>query len=110
MDVQLTCRHCKVSDELRDYAVKKTERLYKRFDGVHKVEIILTEEGGRAKAEIIVGVVRGRKCFAEETHDDMFAAVDIVVAKIDRQISKLKGKLRSRGKVSEPPGTVEEQE
>ena len=96
LDVQLTCRHFELSDQLKDYVTSKTDKLLKHFAGVHDVEMILSVDGGRPKAELIVGVVRGRKCVAEEVHDDVYAAVDTVVDKMVRQIQKLKGKLRER--------------
>jgi len=110
LNVQLTCRHCEVSGEDRGYAAEKTERLLKHFDGVHSVELILTVEGGKPKVELIVGVVRGRRCVAESAADDLRAAVDLAVDKLVRQLQKLKGKLRERHAkpTPEPPVTEDE--
>jgi len=111
LNIQLTCRHGALSEKLRDYATKKTERLLRHFDGVHTVELILSSEGTREKAEMIVGVVRGRKCVAEATDDDVYAAVDTVVDRAIRQVSKLKGKLRERhGRPTPPPPAPEVEE
>ena len=106
---QLTCRHCESSTTLRAYATKKAERLGKRFDGIHRLEMILSIEGGTPKAELVLGAVRGITCVAAATHDDMLAAIDLVVDKIDRQVTKLKGKLRGHhGKAPESPTAQEE--
>jgi len=106
---KLTCRHYAASAALRSYARKKAERLQKRFDGIHKLEMILSVEGGRPRAELVLGAVRGVTRVAEATHDDMFAAIDLAVDKTDRQVTKLKGKLREHhGKTPEPPVPEEE--
>lgn len=94
MDIQLTCRHCELSDDTRDYAGKKIERVLKHFDGVHSVEMILSADGDATKVEMIVGTVRGQRLVAAESASDAHAAIDLVIDKMDSQIKKLKGKLR----------------
>jgi len=104
VDIQLTCRHCELSDDLRDYVGRKMERVLRHFDGVHSVEVILSAQGAIWTAEMIVGTVRGQRCVAEGTGDDVFAAVDLAADKMDRQVQKLKGKLREHyGKGLEGP-------
>jgi len=109
LNIQLTCRHGELTEKLRQYATRKVERLLKHFDGVHNVELIVSSEGGRQKAEVIVGVVRGRRCVAEETSEDLFAAVDAAVDKVVRQLSKLKGKLRGHHGRGAPESSSPEQ-
>jgi putative sigma-54 modulation protein len=94
LDIRLTCRHCELSDELRDYVTRKTERVLRHFDGVHSVDVVLSAQGARWKAEMIVGAVRGQRCVAEGIEPDVFAAVDVAMDKMDVQVRKLKGKLR----------------
>ena len=92
----MTCRHCELPEDLRDYVGKKMERVARHFDGLHDVEAVLSEDGGKWTAELIVGTVRGQRCVAEGAGADVFAAVDAAVDKINRQVLKLKGKLRER--------------
>jgi putative sigma-54 modulation protein len=94
LNLQLTCRHCTLDEATRDYVTTRVERVEKHFDKAHGVELILSIEGGLAKAELIVGVVRGQRCVAVESHQDVKAAVDLVVDKVVRQLQKVKGKLR----------------
>ncbi len=96
MDIQLTCRHCALSDATRDYAGKKIERLLKHFDGVHSVEMILSADGDATKVELIVDTVRATRLVAAESAPEPHAAIDLVIDKMDSQIKKLKGKLRDR--------------
>ena len=94
MDIQLTCRHCELPEEVRDYAAKKIERVLKHFDGVHSVEMILGAQAGETTVEMIVGTVRSQRLVATASGATMYAAIDVVSDKMDRQIKKLKGKLR----------------
>ena len=107
MDIQLTCRHCELSDGIRDYVAKKTERVLRHFDGVHDVEMVFSAEGAKTKVEMIVGTVRSQRCVAVASHEDMFAAVDLVADKMDHQVKKLKSKLRERhGPPPRAPGSM----
>jgi putative sigma-54 modulation protein len=109
LDIRMTCRHCELSDDLRDYVTKKMERVLRHFDAVHSVDVILSAEGAKWTAELIVGAVRGQRCVAEGVGDDAFAAIDVAVDKMDRQVMKLKGKLREHyGKGPEGPGRTGE--
>jgi ribosomal subunit interface protein len=95
LDIQLTCRHCQLADDVRDYATKKVEKLSKHFDGgVHGAELILTAEAGETKAELIIGTVRSQRLVATANAPTPQAAVDLAVDKMDHQVTKTKGKLR----------------
>ena len=96
MDIQLTCRHCELSEKVRDYATKKMERVLKHFDGVHSVEMTLSAEGVATKVELILGTVRSTRLVATASEAEPLAAIDVVMDKMDRQIKKVKDKLRER--------------
>ena len=96
MDIQLTCQHCELSDEIRDYASKKIERVLKHFDGVHSVEMILSADGPATKVELIVATVRSQRLVATASAADATAAVDLVADKMDHQVRKTKEKLREQ--------------
>jgi putative sigma-54 modulation protein len=85
-----------LSNEVRDYVEKKMDRVVRHFDGLHDAEVVLSADGGKWTAEVIVGAVRGQRYVAEGSETDVFVAVDIAMDKIDRQVRKLKGKLRER--------------
>ena len=75
MEIKLTCRHCKLSADIKEYVERKHDRLLKRFEQLHGTEVILSSEGGRMRVEMICGVVRGRRLVAEDEHEDVFAAI-----------------------------------
>lgn len=92
MQVSVTGHHVEVSAPLKDYMVNKIERLERHFDHVTNVHCILTVEKLRHKAEATV-FVNGGTIYADATEEDMYAAIDGLVDKLDRQVRKYKEKM-----------------
>ncbi len=92
MQLSVTGHHVEVSAPLRDYVANKLEKIGRHFDYVTDVHCILTVEKLRHKAEATVSV-NGGKIYADATEDDMYAAIDGLVDKLDRQVKKHKEKL-----------------
>jgi putative sigma-54 modulation protein len=96
MNLQVTGHHLDVTPAIRDYLTSKMGRIKRHFDHVIDVSIILSFEREQRKAEASIHV-RGRDLFAESQDPDMYAAIDGLVDKLDRQIVKHKEK-RSGGR------------
>ena len=92
MQLNVSGHHVEVTDSLRGYVESKIERLERHFDIVSDVHCILTVEKLRHKAEAKVNV-NGGTIFAEATEEDMYAAIDGLVDKLDRMVRKHKEKL-----------------
>ncbi len=92
MQLNLTGHHVDITPPLRDYIGSKLERLQRHFDHMTNIHCVLTVEKLRHKAEATVHV-SGNTLFAEASDDDMYAAVDALVDKLDRQVRKYKEKL-----------------
>ncbi len=92
MQINLTGHHVDVTSPLRDYVTGKMDRLERHFDHVTDVHVILSVEKLRHKAEATIHI-SGGNLFADATEEDMYAAVDALVDKLDRQIKKHKEKL-----------------
>jgi len=92
MQVKLTGHHVDITPALKDYLHGKLDRIQRHFDNVTAVNCILTVEKLRHKAEAKIAV-RGGTLFADAVEDDMYAAIDGLVDKLDRQIKKHKEKL-----------------
>lgn len=92
MKLNLTGHHMDITPSLRNYVESKFERLERHFDNMSNTHVILTVEKDRQKAEATINVNRGR-LFAESEHEDMYAAIDSLVDKLDRQVKKHKEKL-----------------
>lgn len=93
MQIEITGHHLEVTDSLDTYIRDKAERLMRHFDQVINIHFILEVEKLRRKAEGTM-VVSGNKIFAESYADDMYAAIDALIDKLDRQIVKHKEKVK----------------
>lgn len=92
MQIDLTGHHVDLTPALRDYVNGKFERLERHFDNVTDVHVILSVEKLRHKAEATIQI-SGGSLFADSVEDDMYAAIDGLVDKLDRQVKKHKEKL-----------------
>jgi len=94
MQISLTGHHVDITDALKNYVDNKFERLGRHFDNVTNVHVILSIEKMRQKAEATMHV-NGANVFADSVHEDMYAAIDVLTDKLDRQVIKHKEKLKS---------------
>lgn len=92
MQLHVTGRHVDVTAALRDYVDTKLEKLERHFDNVTDVHCILTVEKLRHKAEATV-MVSGATLYADAVDENMYAAIDLLIDKLDRQVKKYKEKL-----------------
>lgn len=93
MQINLTGHHVDITDALRDYVHEKFDRLERHFDQVIDIHVVLTVEKNHHKAEANLQV-SGNHIHADATHDDMYAAIDALIDKTDRQLLKHKEKLK----------------
>jgi putative sigma-54 modulation protein len=94
MQINLTGHHVDITEALRGYVDSKFERLGRHFDHVLIAHVILSVEKLRQKAEATLHV-NGGKLFADSVHEDMYAAIDSLIDKLDRQVLKHKEKKRN---------------
>jgi putative sigma-54 modulation protein len=92
MQIDVTGHHVELTDPLRNYVNEKFEKLERHFDHVTDVHVILSVEKLRHKAEATMHI-SGGKLFADNTEADMYAAIDGLTDKLDRQIKKHKEKI-----------------
>jgi putative sigma-54 modulation protein len=92
MQISITGHHLDVTDSLKSYVETKFQKLERHFDHVTDVHVILGVEKLNQKAEATVHI-SGAKLFAEDHQEDMYAAIDNLVDKLDRQVKKHKEKI-----------------
>ncbi|WP_295882634.1 ribosome-associated translation inhibitor RaiA [uncultured Thiohalocapsa sp.] len=114
MQINLTGHHVDITEPLKDYVDTKFDRLARHFDDVINVHVILSVEKLRQKAEATIHV-NGANVFADAVHEDMYAAIDGLIDKLDRQVIKYKEKRQShRGnnnaKAAQEPEPAADQE
>lgn len=94
MNIDLTGHHIDLTDALRTYVNEKMSRLERHFDHVTKTHVILLVDNKRHIAEATMHVPgNNSNVHANCEHEDMYAAIDLLVDKLDRQILKHKEKL-----------------
>ena len=91
MNLQLTGHHLEITPSIRGYVTSKLERITRHFDNVIDVNVILSVDKLQQRIEANVHV-RGRDIFCESIDENMYAAIDNLVDKLDRQIIKHKEK------------------
>ncbi|MCL4410335.1 ribosome hibernation promoting factor [Aliidiomarina haloalkalitolerans] len=93
MQINLTGHHVDITDALREYVDTKFAKLERHFDHINNVYVILNVEKLMQKAEATVHL-NGGEVFATSEHQDMYAAIDALIDKLDRQVIKHKEKLK----------------
>ena len=93
MNLQISGHHLEITPALHDYVTSKLERVKRHFDHVIDVNVILSVEKLKQKAEETVHLP-GKDIFVEAIDEDLYAAIDGLGDKLDRQIQKHKQKLQ----------------
>ena len=92
MNLNLTGNHLDVTPALRDYVVAKLDRITRHFDHVIDVNVVLAVDKLQHKAEVNLHA-SGKDIHVEAIEADMYAAIDMLIDKLDRQVVKHKEKL-----------------
>lgn len=95
MNLHLTGRHLDITPAIRDYAIGKISKIKRHFDNVIDVNIVLSVEKLKQKAEATMHI-SGKDVFVECEDENLYAAIDGLVDKLDRQVMKHKEKLSAR--------------
>jgi putative sigma-54 modulation protein len=93
MQITISGHHVEVTPALRDYVTGKFDRLQRHFDQITNIDVTLVVEKLIQKAEATIHV-SGADIFANAESEDMYAAIDLLVDKLDRQLIKHKEKSR----------------
>ena len=94
MNLQISGHHIDLTQALRSFVSSKMKRIERHFDHLIDANVILTVEKLQHKAEATLHV-RGATLHAEEIQEDMYAAIDCLIDKLDRQICKFKEKQKN---------------
>lgn len=93
MQLNITGHHVEITDALRDFVTTKFAKLEQYFDRINKVYVILNVEKIQHIAEATIHV-NGGELHATSEHADMYAAIDGLIDKLARQLTKHKDKLK----------------
>ena len=99
MNLTISGHHLEVTPALREYVIAKLDRVTRHFDQVVDITVILsveklTEKERRQKAEVTLHV-KGKDLFAECASEDLYASIDQLMDKLDRQVVRHKDKVQN---------------
>lgn len=92
MNITIFGRHLEVTDALKAYVIEKVERIEGHYDKINKVNVTLSVENYNQKAEATLHVT-GTDIHADSVKEDLYAAIDDMADKLDRQVRHYKRKL-----------------
>lgn len=92
MNISISGHHIDVTPAIRDYVHAKLDRVIRHFDHVTSVHVVLSVEKLNQKAEVTLHV-KGKDIHADCTDADLYAALDALADKLDRQVLKHKEKV-----------------
>ena len=102
MRVTVKGKNVNVTDALQRYAEKKVQKLERYFHNIKEAVVTQSTQRNWHIVEVTLEgdgiVLRG-----EERSDDMYASIDQVVEKLEKQVKRFKGKLMERSHPEEPP-------
>ncbi|WPB57210.1 ribosome hibernation-promoting factor, HPF/YfiA family [Xylophilus sp. GOD-11R] len=99
MNLTISGHHLDVTPALRGYVTSKLERVTRHYDDMVDIKVILSvekqkEKQLRQRAECSI-LVKGSEMFAESAHADLYAAVDELMDKLDRQVVRHKDRVQN---------------
>lgn len=94
MNLNLTGNHLEITPAIRTYVISKLERVNRHFDHVIDVSVVLSVDKLQQRVEANVHV-RGKEIHAQSIEADMYAAIDALADKLDRQVLKHKEKQKA---------------
>ena len=95
MNLNVSGHHMEVTPALRSYVQEKIGRVTRHFDHVIDAHVILTASKVKQKAEVTLHVP-GKDLHCECEDGDLYAAIDVLADKLDRQVLKYKDKLHEK--------------
>lgn len=106
MQIEISGRNVEVTQALRAYVTEKLERVQRHFDNLIGARVVLRIEKVEHYAEATVSVGgRTRDIHADAVAEDMYAAIDKLTDKLDRQVRRHKGKVKEHNRPDRPAET-----
>jgi putative sigma-54 modulation protein len=93
MQIAVTFRHIEPSEALKSYVTDRLNKFKRYLDGPVEAHVVLSLEKFRHLADVTIDN-NGRIIKGKEENADMYAAIDLVMDKIDMQLKKFRDKLR----------------
>jgi putative sigma-54 modulation protein len=93
MNLSISGRHLEVTPSIREYVLNKMAKVSRHFDHVIDTQVMLSVERLKHTAEVTMRL-RGKDIHCAADDDNLYAAIDLLADKIDRQVIKYKDKVQ----------------
>ena len=116
MQIKITARHGHLNDAAQDFIRDKAQKLTHYFDRLMMIEVLVDMKENECIVEFLVSAEHKHDFVASERHKDLYAAVDLVLDKLERQVRRYKEKIQdhrrtpSTGKAAGAPAEEETSE
>lgn len=94
MQIKVTGRHLKLTDEVRDYINEKAGKLTRFYDRIHEIDVVVDQESEHLCMEMIVRTDHKQTFVAKDSGPDPSVLIDQLTDKLERQLKKHKEKIR----------------
>jgi len=94
MQLNITGHHIEVTPALRAYVTEKLQRISRHFDHVISINVILKVENSQQQQAEGTVHAAGKSLFAQDSANDLYAAIDGLSDKLDKQVRRYKDKIR----------------
>ena len=104
MNILITGHHLELTPGIREYIVGKLDRIVRHCDRIIEIEVLLSvdtlpQKEIRQRAEVTLRL-KGETLHAEEQAQDLYAAIDGLIEKLDRQVARSQGKVKNHRRES----------
>lgn len=109
MNLNINGHHLEVTPAIRNYVIEKLDRVKRHFDHVIDASVTISVVKLVQRADVTLHV-RGKDIHAESSHENLYAAIDALADKLDRQVLRHKDKLTNHNHTPMKYQLVEEAE
>lgn len=109
MNLNINGHHLEVTPAIRNYVIEKLDRVKRHFDHVIDASVTISVVKLVQRADVTLHV-RGKDIHAEASHENLYAAIDALADKLDRQVLRHKDKLTNHNHIPMKHQVVEEAE
>jgi putative sigma-54 modulation protein len=99
MNLQITGHHVTVTPAIKEYVESKMQRITRHFDHVIDSQVVLSIEPLKHRAEVTLHIP-GKDIHCESTQENLYAAIDMLLDKVDRKVIQHKDRTQSRAHMS----------
>lgn len=102
MSIEVTVRHMDAGDAMQAYAKRKAEDLQEAFPEVEHIHVVMSKEKHHFQADVFAQGKKHVRVDAKETADNMTAALDVAMDKVEKQLRRVWDKIQDHKHVSKP--------